>query len=139
MHEIGKSDSGDTAMSLDPKNQQGSRSDESSPTTGAMREPESGFRTLLAATFVVFLGYGTVLPILPLFLGQVLSVVGESDVSLHTGLLTGVYTLALFGFAPLWGSASDRLARILHQCREFSLLNQSTRASCWIARGSVTF
>nr|WP_299246437.1 MFS transporter [uncultured Halomonas sp.] len=70
-----------------------------------------GFKTLLAATFIVFLGYGTVLPVLPLFLDQVLSVVGEGDVSLHTGLLTGVYTLALFFFAPLWGSASDRLGR----------------------------
>jgi len=70
-----------------------------------------GFTTLLAATFVVFLGYGTVLPILPLFLDRVLAVTTPGDVSLHTGLLTGVYTLALFGFAPLWGSLSDRLGR----------------------------
>ncbi|SHF60765.1 hypothetical protein SAMN02745148_03106 [Modicisalibacter ilicicola DSM 19980] len=101
MSENGKSSNSDTAMSLDPKNQRGQCSNESSPTTGAMREPGSGFRTLLAATFVVFLGYGTVLPILPLFLGQVLSVVGESDVSLHTGLLRVSRLNGVYGLLPI--------------------------------------
>ncbi|MGY4878890.1 MFS transporter [Vreelandella aquamarina] len=78
---------------------------------GALSKSRTGFTALFAATFVVFLGYGTVLPILPLFLDRALAVTSPGDVSLHTGLLTGVYTLALFGFAPLWGSASDRLGR----------------------------
>ncbi|MEL7968168.1 MFS transporter [Vreelandella neptunia] len=78
---------------------------------GVFRKSGAGFTALLAATFVVFLGYGTVLPILPLYLDRVLAVTTPGDVSLHTGLLTGVYTLALFGFAPLWGSLSDRLGR----------------------------
>ncbi|SFI00610.1 MFS transporter [Modicisalibacter xianhensis] len=111
MSENGKLSNGDTDVSLDlghPRDPNGNASDRS---IGVVAKSSAGFNTLLAATFVVFLGYGTVLPILPLFLDRVLAVTIPGDVSLHTGLLTGVYTLALFGFAPLWGSLSDRLGR----------------------------
>ena len=111
MSENGKLSNGDTDVSLDlghPRDPNGNASDRS---IGVVAKSSAGFNTLLAATFVVFLGYGTVLPILPLFLDRVLAVTTPGDVSLHTGLLTGVYTLALFGFAPLWGSLSDRLGR----------------------------
>ncbi|WP_175546997.1 MFS transporter [Modicisalibacter ilicicola] len=98
-------------MSLDPSLLSGPRDDKSDRSIRGRTNSNGGFTTLLAATFVVFLGYGTVLPILPLFLDRVLSMTGADEVALHTGLLTGVYTLALFGFAPLWGGASDRLGR----------------------------
>lgn len=66
---------------------------------------------LLAAVFVVSLGYGVVLPILPFVLIDALGESERSSVAWHTGMLTGVYMLALFMFAPLWGYISDRIGR----------------------------
>lgn len=65
---------------------------------------------LLAAAFTIALGYGVILPVLPFFLERV-AADGRFSVSWHTGMLTGVYMLALFVFAPLWGSVADRLGR----------------------------
>jgi MFS family permease len=59
---------------------------------------------LMFAVFTVAAGYGLLLPLL----GQSAT---EAVVSRHTGLLTGVYTLAIFLFAPLWGWLSDRHGR----------------------------
>ena len=64
------------------------------------------------AVFTVSLGYGVVLPLLPYLIERLVgATVVPAQVSRHTGLLTGVYTLALFLFAPVWGWASDRLGR----------------------------
>ncbi|HMY59361.1 MAG TPA: MFS transporter, partial [Pseudomonadota bacterium] len=66
---------------------------------------------LMSAMFVVAVGYGIVLPVLP-FLVERLAQTGEPEtLSWHTGLLTGTYALALFLFAPLWGRVSDRYSR----------------------------
>lgn len=65
----------------------------------------------LAAVFVVSLGYGVVLPVLPFMLERALGGAARAAVSWHTGMLTGVYMLALFLFAPLWGYISDRIGR----------------------------
>ena len=65
----------------------------------------------LAAVFVVSLGYGVVLPVLPFMLARALGEAARASVAWHTGLLTGVYMLALFLFAPLWGRISDRVGR----------------------------
>lgn len=111
MSENGKSSNGDADVSLDLEHLRDPNDNASDRSDGVVAKPGGGFNTLLAATFVVFLGYGTVLPILPLFLDRVLSMTGADEVALHTGLLTGVYTLALFAFAPLWGGISDRLGR----------------------------
>ena len=68
--------------------------------------------TLMLAVFTVSVGYGVVLPLLPYLIERLLGAgVVSAQVSRHTGLLTGVYTLALFLFAPVWGRASDRLGR----------------------------
>lgn len=64
---------------------------------------------LLAGGFTVALAYGIVLPITPLLLERQLG--PGVDVSWHTGLLTGIYTFALFLFAPAWGRISDRWQR----------------------------
>ena len=67
---------------------------------------------LMLAVFSVSVGYGVVLPLLPYLIERLPGAgTGASQVSRHTGLLTGVYTLALFLFAPVWGRASDRLGR----------------------------
>jgi MFS family permease len=64
---------------------------------------------LLLAVFVVALAYGVQLPLMPSLLER--QVGSAAAVSWHTGALAGVYTLALFLFAPAWGYISDRWQR----------------------------
>lgn len=82
----------------------------SAPTI-AHRESFTGLAVPLAAVFIVAMGYGMVLPVLPFLLARVLGTAGSEAIARHTGLLTGVYMLALFLFAPLWGRVSDRIGR----------------------------
>ncbi len=63
----------------------------------------------LATVFVVALGYGVVLPVLPFILARALGETAIAAIARHTGLLTGIYMLALFAAAPLWGRACDRI------------------------------
>lgn len=64
---------------------------------------------LMLAVFTVSIGYGVVLPLLPYLIERLLGAgVKVAQVSRHTGLLTAVYTLSLFLFAPMWGRQSDR-------------------------------
>ena len=72
------------------------------------RESITSLALPLAAVFVVSLGYGVVLPFV---LADALGEVERASVSWHTGMLTGVYMLSLFLFAPLWGYISDRIGR----------------------------
>ena len=66
----------------------------------------------LVAVFVVSMGFGLVLPVLPFVLALALGeAVSRVTISWHTGLLTGTYMLALFLFAPFWGYVSDRAGR----------------------------
>jgi len=65
----------------------------------------------LAAVLVVAAGYGVVLPVLPFVLERLLDGAGREAIAWHTGGLTGVYMLALFLFAPVWGYLSDRVGR----------------------------
>jgi MFS family permease len=66
---------------------------------------------VLLAMFAIAVGYGVVLPILPFLIERLAGTADAATLSQHTGLLTGTYTLALFIFAPLWGSISDRHGR----------------------------
>ncbi len=69
----------------------------------------STMATLMLAVFTVSVGFGVVLPLLPYLIERLLGAgVEAAQVSRHTGLLTAVYTLSLFLFAPLWGRLSDR-------------------------------
>ena len=64
---------------------------------------------LMLAVFMVSIGFGVVLPLLPYLIERLIGAgVTVARVSRHTGLLTAVYTLSLFLFAPLWGRQSDR-------------------------------
>ncbi len=67
--------------------------------------------SLLFASFVVAMGFGIVLPILPFVVVRFVENADATAVSRHTGLLTGVFMLAIFLFALLWGRASDRWGR----------------------------
>jgi MFS family permease len=67
---------------------------------------------LMLAVFTVSIGYGVVLPLLPYLIERLHGTGGDAaHVSRATGLLTGLYTLSLFLFAPAWGYLSDRFGR----------------------------
>lgn len=65
----------------------------------------------LGVVFVLSLGYGVVLPVLPFMLARALGDAARAGIAWHTGLLTGIYMLAMFLFAPVWGYISDRAGR----------------------------
>ncbi len=68
---------------------------------------------LLACLFVVMIGFGITLPVLPFYVERLALEAGASHQSivLHVTLLTGVYSLMQLVFAPLWGRWSDRIGR----------------------------
>ena len=69
----------------------------------------STMAALMLAVFTVSVGFGVVLPLLPYLIERLLGAgIEVAQVSRHTGLLTAVYTLSLFLFAPMWGRLSDR-------------------------------
>ena len=70
--------------------------------------PASTMIALMLAVFTVSVGYGVVLPLLPDLIERLLGTTAPAQVSRHTGLLTAVYALSLFLFAPLWGRLCDR-------------------------------
>ena len=68
---------------------------------------------LLASLFVVSIGFGITLPVLPFHAERMAMAAGSSHktMALHVGLLTGVFSLMQLLFAPLWGRLSDRVGR----------------------------
>ncbi len=71
--------------------------------------PRGTMASLLLGVFTVSMGFGIVLPLLPYLIERLLGAgVQAAQVSRHTGLLTALYTLSLFLFAPLWGRLADR-------------------------------
>ena len=68
---------------------------------------------LLACLFVVMIGLGITLPVLPFYVERIARKRGATQQSmvLQVTLLTGVYSLTQFVFAPLWGRWSDRIGR----------------------------
>jgi len=68
---------------------------------------------LLACFFVVMIGFGITLPVLPFYVERLALAGGASrqSIVLHVTLLTGVYALMQLIFAPLWGRWSDRIGR----------------------------
>jgi MFS family permease len=72
----------------------------------------STMTVLLLSVFTVSIGYGVVLPLLPYSIERLLGAGGNAaQVSRATGMLTGLYTLSMFLFAPTWGRMSDRYGR----------------------------
>ncbi len=71
--------------------------------------PRATMVALMLAAFTVSVGYGVVLPLLPFLIERLIGVgVEVAQISRHTGLLTAVYTLSPFLFAPVWGRLADR-------------------------------
>jgi DHA1 family multidrug resistance protein-like MFS transporter len=68
-------------------------------------ENKKALPILFAVMFLVMVGFGIIIPVLPFFAEQV----GATPTEL--GLLMAVYSLMQFLFAPMWGSLSDRIGR----------------------------
>ena len=68
---------------------------------------------LLACLFVVMVGFGITLPVLPFYVERLALEAGASrqSIVLNVTLLTSVYALMQLIFAPLWGRWSDRIGR----------------------------
>ncbi|MBX2981426.1 MAG: MFS transporter [Flavobacteriales bacterium] len=68
---------------------------------------------LYACLFVVMIGFGITLPVLPFYVERLALEAGVSQGSivLHVTLLTGMFALMQLFFAPLWGRWSDRIGR----------------------------
>lgn len=68
---------------------------------------------LLACIFVVMIGFGIILPVLPFYAERLALASGASrqSVVMHVGLLTAVYALMQLAFAPVWGHLADRAGR----------------------------
>ena len=68
---------------------------------------------LFFCLFVVMMGYGVILPVLPFFIERLaLSEDATSaEASFQVGALTGIFALMQFFFAPMWGKLSDQLGR----------------------------
>lgn len=70
---------------------------------------------LLACLFIVNIGTGITLPVLPFYTERLALEGGATreQIALHVGGLTGIYVLMQFFLAPLWGRWSDRAGRRL--------------------------
>jgi MFS family permease len=72
----------------------------------------STMAVLMLSTFMVSMGFGVVLPLLPYLIEWLPGAgVDAAQVSRSTSLLTGLYTLSLFLFGPALGRMSDRYSR----------------------------
>ena len=68
---------------------------------------------LFFCLFLVMIGFGITLPVFA-FYAERLAMAGgasEGQAAVHVGLLTGIYALMQFLFAPFWGRWSDRIGR----------------------------
>lgn len=68
---------------------------------------------LLNCLFVVMTGYGVTLAVLPFHIERLALAEGIAmkEASVHVGVITGLYALMQFFFAPLWGKLSDKIGR----------------------------
>lgn len=66
---------------------------------------------ILMGVFAIAVGYGIILPMLPFLIERLARTPDATTLSGHTGLLSGIYAIALFLFAPLWGKISDQHGR----------------------------
>lgn len=68
---------------------------------------------VLISLFLIALGYGVILPVLPFYTERLALNEGISgdQISIQVGWLTGIYPLLQLFFAPLWGRMSDKVGR----------------------------
>ena len=76
--------------------------------TGENSPPNKGSLLVIFLTvFIDLLGFGIVLPLLPLYADQF----GTDTSGFVIGMLMAIFSIMQFIFAPLWGALSDRIGR----------------------------
>lgn len=70
-----------------------------------MSQTKKALPILFAIMFLVMVGFGIIIPVLPFYAEEI----GASPTEL--GLLMAVYSLMQLLFAPIWGKVSDRIGR----------------------------
>jgi DHA1 family multidrug resistance protein-like MFS transporter len=72
-----------------------------------------GLLVLFFCLFLVMIGFGITLPVFAFYAERLARAGGASqgEAAVHVGLLTGIYALMQFLFAPLWGRLSDHIGR----------------------------
>lgn len=77
--------------------------------------PQSSNKTALLLVFVTvcvdLLGFGLVLPLLPIYGRELTASMPAAQKGLALGLLMASFTIMQFVFAPVWGRLSDRFGR----------------------------
>lgn len=68
---------------------------------------------LYLCLFVVMIGFGLILPVMPFYIERMALAEGTSSAmaAKHVGMLTGSFALMQFVFSPVWGKWSDRIGR----------------------------
>ncbi|MBO0696785.1 MAG: MFS transporter [Zavarzinella sp.] len=86
---------------------------ETSEVSGPTTAPRSALLTVFLVVFIDLLGFGIVLPLLPLYAKNLLDPITTSRQlqGLVIGTLISVFSLMQFIFAPIWGRISDRVGR----------------------------
>ncbi len=92
---------------------------------------------IFLAVFIDLLGFGMVLPLLPLYANEFAAVLGIDKNSPQMGWLLGAlmasFSAMQFLFAPLWGRLSDRIGR-----RPVLLIGLAGSAVCYALFGLAT-
>ncbi len=77
--------------------------------------PQASNKTALLLVFVTvcvdLLGFGLVLPLLPIYGRELTASMPDAQKGLTLGLLMASFTIMQFVFAPVWGRLSDRFGR----------------------------
>lgn len=79
-----------------------------------IKKEESGsIIIILLSLFVVMLGYGILLPVLPYFTERLVlnSKLDPGSINFHIGMLTGIYPFFQLVFMVVWGKLSDKFGR----------------------------
>jgi MFS family permease len=79
--------------------------------TPAGPNPRSALFIVFLVVFIDLLGFGIVLPLLPLYAGVYLGGATETMKGLIIGGLFSSFSLMQFLFSPVWGRLSDRIGR----------------------------
>jgi MFS family permease len=88
----------------------------SSPASGEVQAKRSALLIVFLVVFIDLLGFGIVLPLLPLYADEILEPLfpGKDQAALRgilLGLLMASFSFMQFLFAPVWGRVSDRIGR----------------------------
>lgn len=108
-----------------------------SPPSPAPSPRKGSLLVIFLAVFIDLLGFGMVLPLLPLYAREFAGVLGIDVDSPKMGLLLGLlmasFSAMQFLFAPLWGRLSDRIGR-----RPILLIGLAGSAICYTLFGLAT-